>query len=92
MEQMNNNQNIDFEAIDDKPFRRIGILIIIIVFGGFGLWAGLAPLSSAALAPGFITVESYRKTVQHLEGGIIKVIGVEDGEKVIQNQILVVSG
>ena len=44
------------------------------VFGGFGTWAVVAPLSSAANAPGIIAVESYRKTVQHLEGGIVKTI------------------
>jgi epimerase transport system membrane fusion protein len=74
---------------DDRPFRRLGLVIVLLVFGVFGAWAALAPLDSAALAPGIITVESYRKTVQHLEGGIIRTIDVRDGDRVARNQVLV---
>jgi epimerase transport system membrane fusion protein len=74
---------------DDRSVRRLGLLVILVVFGGFGAWAALAPLSSAALAPGIITVESYRKTVQHLEGGIIKEIHVRDGDIVEKDRVLI---
>jgi epimerase transport system membrane fusion protein len=40
------------------------------------------------LAPGIITVEHYRKTVQHLEGGIIRTIDVHDGDAVQQDQVV----
>jgi membrane fusion protein, type I secretion system len=73
---------------DDHRFRRLGIIIVLCVFGGMGAWSALAPLSSAALAPGLIAVENYRKTVQHLEGGIVKAILVRDGEQVAKDQIL----
>ncbi len=65
------------------------MLIVLVVFGGFGAWAMLAPLSSAASAPGVIAVESYRKTVQHLEGGIVKLIHVRDGQTVTKDQVLI---
>jgi epimerase transport system membrane fusion protein len=78
------------ENTDERRFRHIGTLIIIIVFGGLGLWAALAPLSSAALAPGIVAVESYSKTVQHLEGGIVKSILIKDGDNVEQGQVLIV--
>ncbi|SMF96689.1 membrane fusion protein, epimerase transport system [Methylomagnum ishizawai] len=74
---------------DDRPARRIGLATVLLVFGVFGGWAALAPLDSAALAPGVITVESYRKTVQHLEGGIIETLQVRDGETVKKDQVLV---
>ncbi|BBL73924.1 HlyD family type I secretion periplasmic adaptor subunit [Methylomagnum ishizawai] len=74
---------------DDRPARRIGLVTVLLVFGVFGGWAALAPLDSAALAPGVITVESYRKTVQHLEGGIIETLQVRDGETVKKDQVLV---
>lgn len=61
---------------------------MLVVFGGLGAWASLAPLTSAALAPGLITVEHYRKTVQHLEGGIIRTLAVHDGDFVQQDQVL----
>ncbi len=74
---------------DDSAMRRLGLFLVIFLFGGFCLWAGLAPLSSAAHAPGQITVENYRKTIQHLEGGIIELIRVHDGDWVEKGQILV---
>lgn len=74
---------------DDRRLRWLGMLIVLIVFGGFGTWAMIAPLSSAANAPGVIAVESYRKTVQHLEGGIVKTIHVRDGQAVQKDQVLI---
>jgi epimerase transport system membrane fusion protein len=73
---------------DDRAIRRQGMALVLVVFGGFGAWASLAPLTSAALAPGVITVEHYRKTVQHLEGGIIRTLEVHDGDLVQQHQVL----
>lgn len=78
------------ELADDRPIRRIGYFIVLAVFGGLGGWAALAPLDSAALAPGVVMVESYRKTVQHLEGGIVKEIKVHNGDAVEKDQMLLV--
>ncbi len=76
--------------ISDRVPRLIGMCILLVVFGGFGLWALFAPLDSAALAPGVVTVKSYRKTVQHLEGGIVSEILVTDGQLVEQGQTLLI--
>lgn len=62
--------------------RLVGWLSVLLFFGGGGSWAGLAPLASAALAPGVISPEGKRKTVQHLEGGIIHAIHVREGSMV----------
>ena len=70
------------KLLDDRPVRLIGYAILFLVFGVFGSWACLAPLESAALAPGVVTVKSYRKTVQHLEGGIVHALHARDGERV----------
>ncbi len=67
----------------------VGLVILLVAFGGFGSWAALAPLSSAALAPGVVVVEGSRKTVQHLEGGIIKEILVTEGSTVEAGEVLV---
>jgi multidrug resistance efflux pump len=77
------------ETEDKKP-RRIGLIIIGIVFGGFGLWAVTAPLDSAALAPGTVTVEGHRKAVQHLQGGIVKEILVREGQTVQSEEPLLI--
>lgn len=52
-------------------------------------WSAMAPLSSAAIAPGVISPHGSRKTVQHLEGGIIKRILVQEGERVEAGDTLV---
>lgn len=72
----------------DRAPRRTGILIVFVVFGVFGLWSVLAPLDSAALAPGVVSVEGSRKTIQHLEGGIVRHIPVRDGDYVTAGQPL----
>lgn len=62
----------------------------MVTFGLFGGWAVFAPLESAALAPGVVTVKSYRKTVQHLEGGIVRELRVHDGDRVTAGDVLLV--
>lgn len=74
----------------DLRVRRIGYAIVFVMFGLFGSWAMLAPLGSAALAPGVVTVQSYRKTVQHLEGGLVKELLARDGSMVTAGQPLIV--
>lgn len=63
---------------------------MFLVFGVFGVWATVTPLDSAAQAPGVVTVESYKKLVQHLEGGIVKEIVVRNGDKVAAGDILLI--
>ena len=67
-----------------------GLIIIVVFFGGFMGWAAFAPLGSAAIAPAIVIVETNRKTIQHLEGGIVDQIKVRDGDIVKAGQILVV--
>jgi HlyD family secretion protein len=55
---------------------------------GLGTWSTFAPLESAAIAVGVVEAESSRKTIQHLEGGIIKEILVADGDVVRAGQTL----
>ena len=85
------DEQVDIESTrtDDRRLRRLGFVVILVVFAGFGSWALLAPLSSAALAPGVVAVESYRKTVQHLEGGIVRSLEVRDGQQVEKDQVLI---
>ncbi len=66
-----------------------GLWTMLIVFLGIGLWAGVVPLASAAIARGKVVLDSNRKTIQHLEGGIIDKILVSEGGKVEKGQTLV---
>ncbi|MDO9461199.1 MAG: HlyD family type I secretion periplasmic adaptor subunit [Alphaproteobacteria bacterium] len=67
----------------------VGGIIILVTFFGFGLWAAIAPIDSAAIAPGFLTVQSSRRTIQHLEGGIVQEIFVKDGMTVDAGDVLI---
>lgn len=67
----------------------LGYGIIIVFFGAIIGWAGTAPLVSAAIAPGMVSIEGQRKTVQHLEGGIVEAILVREGESVRRGQKLI---
>lgn len=69
-----------------RRFAAAGLVLAAAGFGGFGAWAALAPLSSAALAPGIVIADSNRKTVQHLDGGIVAEILVRDGDRVAAGQ------
>lgn len=72
------------------PTMAFGIIVVVVFLGGFGAWAGFAPLESAAIAQGVVSVSGKRKTVQHLEGGIVAGIPVREGEVVAAGQALVV--
>ena len=67
---------------DTRPTTRIGLLLLALVFGAFVVWAFVAPLDEGVPAPGMITVESKRKIVQHLTGGIIKAVLVKEAQEV----------
>ena len=74
---------------DTRPYILAGAAIVAVMIGGFGTWAAVAPLSGALVAPGFVTVETNRKTIQHLEGGIVRELRIRDGDVVRQDDILV---
>jgi len=75
---------------DDRSIRIIGIIILIATFGILGTWGYLAPIDSAALAPGNVTVKSHRKTVQHLDGGIVRQLLAKDGDVVKEGDVLLI--
>jgi HlyD family secretion protein len=65
-----------------------GIGLMALAFGGFGTWAFRAPLASAVIAQGTFVATGQNKVVQHLEGGIIDRISVEEGEEVFLGQTI----
>lgn len=73
---------------DHRSYTRLAYGAILLVFGGFGAWAAIAPLDSAAIAPARIAVEGDRKPVQHLEGGIVREVLVKDADTVTEGQVL----
>lgn len=75
---------------DPNRIIRQGLLIVALFFGGLGAWAVFGHISGAVVAPGKIKIESERKTVQHLEGGIVDAILVREGEEVKEGQPLII--
>jgi HlyD family secretion protein len=67
----------------------VGAAVLALTFGGLGTWMALAPLQTAAIAPGVAKVSGEIKRVQHLEGGIVREILVKDGTHVTEGQVLV---
>ncbi|MBD3847244.1 HlyD family type I secretion periplasmic adaptor subunit [Bosea sp. SSUT16] len=65
-----------------------GVAAIGVGFGGFGAWAVTARLDNAAVASGVVAVDSKRKTVSHLEGGILKTLLKAEGERVAKDEPL----
>lgn len=80
--------NIQFS--DARQIILAGLIIIALFFGAGGLWAAVAELTGAVIAQGEVRVDSERKTVQHLEGGIIREILVRNGDRVQKGQPLIV--
>ena len=71
--------------------RMLGYGAVLLLLAGFGGWSSIAPLASAAIATGVVSPDGYRKTVQHLEGGIIQEIHVREGDSVVAGQPLVLT-
>lgn len=88
-------ENGTAKPVPDSPLARCRELVIAgcalvgVFIIGFGTWSAFAPLESAAMAPGMVVSESNRKTIQHLEGGIIAEILVKDGDVVHAGQTLI---
>ncbi len=65
---------------DTRSPARLGFRVLAIGFGGFLLWAALAPLNEGVPTSGIVTIETKRKAVQHLTGGIVKSVHVKEGQ------------
>lgn len=68
---------------------RIGLWALLIGFGGFLLWAALAPLDEGVPAQGTVAIDTKRKAVQHLSGGIVEQVLVGEGDEVKEGQLLI---
>lgn len=65
------------------------ILLMAGFFVGLGGWSATAPLTSAAVAPGSVGLETRRTQVQHLEGGIVAELRVKEGDRVAEGDLMV---
>ena len=85
-------EDSDRLTLIDLGLRRLmvqGLVVVGVLFGGLFIWSAVVPLESAVVAPGTVQVSGANKTVQHLEGGIVKEILVADGDTVEIGQPLI---
>ena len=68
---------------------KAGIYFIIFGLGGFLLWATFAPLDEGVPSEGTVSIETKRKSVQHLTGGVIETVNVKEGQLVKKDQLLI---
>ena len=82
---------VDPSPLDTDAGRagRIGLWALGIGLGGFLLWAAFAPLDEGVAAPGMVAIDTKRKAVQHLTGGIVKEVLVREGQSVKDGQVVI---
>src|SRR5689334_10324521 len=83
--------SIAVEEIPEPSLRRIALAAaatVLVSFGGFLGWSLVAALDSAVVATGTVVVQTHRKTVSSLEGGILRDLLVREGEVVAAGQPL----
>lgn len=71
----------------ERRWRRAGWLVSALIVA-FVVWAGVARLDEVSIATGEVVPQGNVKVIQHLEGGIIRSIAVEEGEQVERGDLL----
>ena len=66
-----------------------GLLTLLLLVGGFGLWATTTNIAGAIIAPGTIVVQQNQQVVQHPDGGVVAAIEAKEGDRVTAGQILI---
>ncbi len=82
-------QLADVLQLDERRYSRMGSWLLALGFGGFLLWAGLAPLDKGVAVSGNVVVAGNRQAVQHPSGGVVQRLLVRDGDQVKAGQVLV---
>ena len=67
----------------------LGVLGLLVLFGGFGTWAVMANISGAIISSGRVAVDSNRQVVQHPDGGVVTEILVREGDRVSEGEVLI---
>lgn len=68
--------------------RWLGFLVGAGAIAAFVLWGGFVPLAGGVVAEGVLRAEGGTRVVQHLEGGVVAMVQVREGERVAAGQPL----
>ena len=83
-----NEATQDKLVVDTESPIRLGIKVLGFGFGAFLLWAAFAPLDEGVPSEGMVSIDTKRKVIQHLTGGIIKEVYVKEGQMVHEGDVL----
>lgn len=67
---------------------RLALRVLLSGFIVFLLWAVFVPLDEGVPSQGTVSIETKRRTIQHLRGGIVQELFVKEGELVKEGQLL----
>lgn len=67
----------------------VGILALVALVGGLGVWSVTAQLSGAVVGSGIVRVETNRQIIQHPDGGVVGAILARNGDHVEAGDVLV---
>lgn len=65
------------------------LFALIVLVGGGIAWASRTEIAGAVIGSGAVTVVGKPKSIQHLDGGIVKAIHVASGDRVAAGDVLV---
>lgn len=82
-----NDLGVDLKA-RLRPIVWAATVVIGVFLFAMTAWSVGAPMSSAAIASGVVSPDGSRKTIQHLEGGIVRDLLVREGDRVQAGQVL----
>lgn len=74
---------------DTRPTIRLGLITLVVGFGGFLVWAALAPLDEGVPAAASVTIDTKRKAIQHMTGGLVQQVMVKEGQQVKSGDTLI---
>ena len=73
----------------DQSHSHWGMLVLLVGFIGLITWAAFAPLDEGVPCPAIVNLDTKRKVIQHLTGGIIQSIHVKENQHVNVDEILI---
>lgn len=66
----------------------LGLGGLVLLLGGFGIWAVAARIAGAVIAPGQVEVERHNHALQHPVGGVVETVAIRDGQQVAAGDLL----
>ena len=73
---------------DTRSTIRLGFWVLLVGFGLFLIWAAWAPLDEGVVAPSTVSIEARKNTIQHMQGGVIREVLVNEGQMVKRGDVL----